>query len=88
MQAGELEKLKSGALKAESNPVRAGQHGANQPDRDDEQDNATAASTAAAASKTKPVLHPVKNSIDKKELEQARKTSRAVIHDTLLRVSN
>jgi hypothetical protein len=65
-------------------PVRAGQHGANQPDKYDEQDHATATSAAAAATKTKSVLHPIENGVDKKKLEQARKTSGAVIHDTLL----
>ena len=74
----------SGAIKAKVHPVRAGQHGANQPDKYNEQDDATATPTAATAAKSKPVLHPVKNGVDKKELEQARKTSGAVIHDTLL----
>jgi hypothetical protein len=87
-QAGEQEKLSNDASKADMRPVCAGQHGANQPDKYDEQDHAAATSAASAAPKTKPVLHPIKNGVDKKELEQARKTSGAVIHSSLLQVSN
>ena len=68
-------------LEAQVEPVRAGDDGAGQDQEDDQQDDpAPAAGAGHTPAKAELLLQPVEYPIQERQLEQARQTTRSIVH--------